>query len=467
MSLTHSVSSMALVAMLFALGGFSVRTVHAQGSTVAQSGTAITADCAGGDATVNGSGDSITFSNACRALTVNGSGNTIQIELAASGIITLNGSGNRVNYAPVGGTQGAAVTDHGQGNTVTRMAALSGGTATITGGPTAPGGLTVHGANGELVQIGPGGILAVPAPGTGGAVTVTPGATVVAPGGAVATGPGQLMLSGDRQDRDLSCSGTNVFISGDNGSFTLRGGCKALFIRGDHDVVHVELPPGAQIGIQGDNSLVYVRLIAAGPNPTLLITGENNRALLVQHIDDTTGIEVPASIHSGALPVPAGAAVAGIPPVGLLTPQAALAFARSESVVALQRDLGAVQTPEGTAISLSGDVLFDFDRDQLRSDAQRSLAELAVLVVRTQPHGLRIVGYTDSIGTPQYNLDLSDRRARNVERWLLEYGRVQVAGLDVEGHGAADPLAPNTLPDGRDNPAGRQQNRRVEVLLLQ
>jgi hypothetical protein len=171
MSPTHSVSSMALVAMLFALGGFSVRTVHAQGSTVAQSGTAIIADCAGGDATVNGSGDSITFSNACRALTVNGSGNTIQIELAASGIITLNGSGNRVNYAPVGGTQGAAVTDHGQGNTVTRMAALSGGTATITGGPTAPGGLTVHGANGELVQIGPGGILAVPPPGTGTAVT--------------------------------------------------------------------------------------------------------------------------------------------------------------------------------------------------------------------------------------------------------------------------------------------------------
>jgi outer membrane protein OmpA-like peptidoglycan-associated protein len=142
-----------------------------------------------------------------------------------------------------------------------------------------------------------------------------------------------------------------------------------------------------------------------------------------------------------------------------------LAFARSQSLVALQQDLGAVQTAQGTAISLSGDVLFDFDRDRLRPDAQRSLAELAVLIARTQPHGLRIVGYTDGIGSPQYNLDLSDRRARNVERWLLDHGRVQAAGLDVEGRGAANPVAPNELPDGRDNPTGRQQNRRVEILL--
>lgn len=184
----------------------------------------------------------------------------------------------------------------------------------------------------------------------------------------------------------------------------------------------------------------------------------------VQHIADTTGTEIPAGVKSGALAAPNGMAAAGAP-VAILTPQAALSFARSQSVIALQRDLGAVQTPQGTAVNLSSDVLFDFGRDSLRSDAQRSLAELSVLITTTRPRGLRIVGYTDSLGTPQYNLDLSDRRARNVERWLLRYGGVQVAALDVQGRGVGDPVAPNALPDGRDNPAGRQQNRRVEVLL--
>ena len=78
-----------------------------------------------------------------------------------------------------------------------------------------------------------------------------------------------------------------------------------------------------------------------------------------------------------------------------------------------------------------------------------------------------LASVSNSIGAPQYNLDLSDRRSRNVERWLLDYGRVQVAALHVEGRGANDPVAPNTLPDGRDNPAERQQNRRVGNLLEQ
>jgi outer membrane protein OmpA-like peptidoglycan-associated protein len=123
--------------------------------------------------------------------------------------------------------------------------------------------------------------------------------------------------------------------------------------------------------------------------------------------------------------------------VAIATPQAALAFAHSQSLAVLQHDLGATQTPQGAVVNLSGDVLFDFDRDHLRPDALRSLAELAVLIERSHPHGLRIVGYTDNLGTPKYNLDLSGRRAHNVEHWLQSYGGVRRAGLEVEGRGAA------------------------------
>jgi hypothetical protein len=77
-----------------------LRTAYAQGTTVPQGGSAVTADCGSGDATLNGSGNAILFRNACRTLTVNGSGNTVQIELKSAGTITLNGTGNLVSYAP-------------------------------------------------------------------------------------------------------------------------------------------------------------------------------------------------------------------------------------------------------------------------------------------------------------------------------------------------------------------------------
>jgi outer membrane protein OmpA-like peptidoglycan-associated protein len=457
-------STLRHLAFVALASGWPLGGALAQGAVVAQSGTATSADCAGSDARVDGSGNSVIFRNACRSLTVNGSGNTIQVELQSGAALALNGSGNRVSYAPVGGAQDAAVSDHGQGNSVQRTAAIQAGTATIASSPAISGGLSIRGPNGESVQIGPAGILAIPAPGTGTAVSITPGGIAAAPDngaapGATAAAPGQLMLSGDGQTRDMPCSSANVFINGGNGRFTLHGGCKALFIRGDGDVVHAELAPGAQIAIQGSNSQVYFLLTPTGPDPAVLVTGSNSRAFRVQHIEDSNGVEIPATIRAGSL----GAAPGG---VVVMTPQAALAAAQSESIGELQHHLSAVQTPQGTIVELSGDVLFDFDQDRLRPDAARSVAELAVLIARSHPSGLRIVGHTDSIGTPQYNLDLSDRRARSVERWLLGYGGVQVAALEVEGRGASDPVAPNALPDGRDNPDGRQQNRRVEILLL-
>ena len=162
-------------AAVLALGGLASGTAYGQGAAISQSGGAVSADCGGGDATVNGSGNSITFHNACRALTVNGSGNTVEIELGPAGAITVNGTGNRVSYASVAGTPDAAITEHGQGNAVMRVAAVSTGTTTITGRTAAPSGMSIHGAGGQSVQIGPNGIVVGPTPGTASTVTITPG----------------------------------------------------------------------------------------------------------------------------------------------------------------------------------------------------------------------------------------------------------------------------------------------------
>nr|HMS45191.1 OmpA family protein [Alphaproteobacteria bacterium] len=77
---------------------------------------------------------------------------------------------------------------------------------------------------------------------------------------------------------------------------------------------------------------------------------------------------------------------------------------------------------------------------------------------------IRVEGHTDSVGSADYNQRLSEQRAETVKNWLEN-------NLDIEptittvGHGPRKPVAPNTMPNGADNPEGRQKNRRVEIFI--
>ena len=114
-------------------------------------------------------------------------------------------------------------------------------------------------------------------------------------------------------------------------------------------------------------------------------------------------------------------------------------------------------------ISLAGDVLFDFDKDTIRSDAEDSLAKLADILSIHAEHKIRIVGYTDSKGSDTYNRGLSERRARSVAAWLKNRGGLSGWTFNTSGMGENNPAAPNTLANGKDSPEGRQKNRRVEI----
>lgn len=124
-----------------------------------------------------------------------------------------------------------------------------------------------------------------------------------------------------------------------------------------------------------------------------------------------------------------------------------------------------VETADEITVRLSGDVLFDFDSAAIRADAVPALRELAE-VIRAHPGArVRIAGHTDAKGSEAYNQRLSERRAQSVRDWLVrEAGLAEVAFL-VRGYGETRPVAPNTKPDGSDDPEGRQKNRRVEVVI--
>jgi len=114
-------------------------------------------------------------------------------------------------------------------------------------------------------------------------------------------------------------------------------------------------------------------------------------------------------------------------------------------------------------VDLPGDVLFDFDQATLRADAAPTLDKLAELITRMQ-RPARITGYTDDKGDAAYNLELSRQRAQAVHDALVGRG-VDAVRLTTNGRGEANPKAANRQPDGSDNAAGRQQNRRVEVAI--
>lgn len=134
-------------------------------------------------------------------------------------------------------------------------------------------------------------------------------------------------------------------------------------------------------------------------------------------------------------------------------------------VEALRTELGAVQTERGSVVSLPSDVTFDFDQASLRPEGRSALDTLVRLIEAEGGSGtIAIEGHTDSVGEDAYNQRLSERRAEAVRDYLVERG-VPAARLRTSGFGASRPVADNTRPDGSDNEAGRQRNRRVEVVL--
>ena len=110
---------------------------------------------------------------------------------------------------------------------------------------------------------------------------------------------------------------------------------------------------------------------------------------------------------------------------------------------------------------VGADALFEFDKAELTPAAGKVLAELELLIRREGKHPLLVEGHTDAIGPAEYNRQLSEKRARAVQSWLESNG----SSGSVRGYGKTRPVAPNTNPDGTDNPDGRQKNRRVEIVI--
>ena len=134
-------------------------------------------------------------------------------------------------------------------------------------------------------------------------------------------------------------------------------------------------------------------------------------------------------------------------------------------VVALQprvMDIAPKQTAPNT-FAVDSDVLFAFNVATLSPDAEAVLGTVVNQLKASGAGTVMIAGYTDSIGDSNYNVTLSQKRAASVQSFLQANVANGALTYQAQGLGEANPVAPNTNPDGSDSPTGRQQNRRVVI----
>jgi len=122
---------------------------------------------------------------------------------------------------------------------------------------------------------------------------------------------------------------------------------------------------------------------------------------------------------------------------------------------------GSAKLGGGTApIIMPTDLLFDYDSANLRPGAAASLQKLGRLVQRNPQAAFKVEGHTDSFGSDQYNLDLSQRRAETVKAWLVENMNIDPDRIQTQGYGKSRLLVP-----GDRSVEEQQLNRRVEIVI--
>lgn len=105
-------------------------------------------------------------------------------------------------------------------------------------------------------------------------------------------------------------------------------------------------------------------------------------------------------------------------------------------------------------------VLFDFDKASIRESGEDKLDEVITSVKRRHPDGeIAVRGYTDAVGTPEYNKELAEKRAEAVASFLQDDAEIDDDQVTVIAKGEQDPVASNETAEGR------QKNRRVEILV--
>jgi len=130
-----------------------------------------------------------------------------------------------------------------------------------------------------------------------------------------------------------------------------------------------------------------------------------------------------------------------------------------------EQQLDVKETDRGVVVTLPY-VFFSFGSADLNPEARKTVDAIAVILnhPRAEKRNIIVEGQSDAIGKPEDNLALSKARAETVANELI-VNSLRRERVTINGYGEDRPVAPNTHPDGTDNPEGRARNRRVEIVI--
>lgn len=131
--------------------------------------------------------------------------------------------------------------------------------------------------------------------------------------------------------------------------------------------------------------------------------------------------------------------------------------ARAQELEQQMQDLQTQETDRGLVLTL-GNLLFETGESTLQSGSKRTVGEVARFLKEYPDREIRVEGFTDDRGDESFNQQLSEARAQSVKDLLVSFG-VEPSRIKTEGYGEDFPVANNDIP------AGRQQNRRVEIVI--
>jgi outer membrane protein OmpA-like peptidoglycan-associated protein len=220
--------------------------------------------------------------------------------------------------------------------------------------------------------------------------------------------------------------------------------------------------------------IIYAALISPGgfgKEDICAIQPENDKPLndLLAELVHPAASPVPAATASVTQPQPEESAVVAeaetTPPVtntapSTNTPINILGEAKETAPAAVVEPVAAPVAPTPREIDLTP-VYFSFDNFLLTADGEAQLQKIGKLMKDFPAVRVRLIGHADAKGTADYNLVLSQKRARTTLQYLINLG-IEASRLSSTGLGEKNFVAINSNPDGTDNPEGRQLNRRVE-----
>lgn len=140
-------------------------------------------------------------------------------------------------------------------------------------------------------------------------------------------------------------------------------------------------------------------------------------------------------------------------------------LAADENVITLINEIDEVIKIAENENFVISKILYEYRSAEINEEAAKELDKLALILKKNKDVGVQLSSHTDSKGTESYNLELSEKRAQEALKYVVSKG-IDESRITAKGYGETLPVAPNELPNGKDNPAGRAKNRRTEFKVV-